>query len=622
MGTTTVRINASATDASTAFVSCGSDLVRIRCSRSDTSALVIDSIWLTNRTRPGYLQAPLTAMHQVPHFPGNNTGGRNLGGFLFVVAGDEFHCSQLATDASRTAQDSERSNESNIMALPRKLPTGAKATTIRYLKPVRKLAVATMEAKEERAPPNGYRVLHSTLKLLDVHDEKAYNDGDIKQEDDYDYVSRLVVAQYQLKHGERVYSITEWPFTDHRNKKYTLIIVGTGIPNSNGKETGRRLIFNVGKSESSARLELKKESTFDHPVYCTAVWNNNASVSAIGKTLTFDVFESEAGLYVSCLAFYNLASLTGHRLKKRAAVELPSAAIYITVRAGVVYASTLQHSHLCFNIVESSGKYEFARVFTDSRERNCSTHLVLDVPHTHSTNPTTPPQPSTIVLVNDKKSASITALYHAPTSARKNAAPTLFEACLPRTVVRLQQGDIRPPWRRPAASPSPATGALTDDIIGACSDGTVFTFAILSLPSLHLLRFLQNLIEEKEKRDPKYQDTPINPSRYGSGGIADVLMNGAEGNQDEKIRALDVDPRQRERGAAMPRNRHVDGDRIERWLKGDGDLERLVGEGTEENVGRLFGEFVRGLWVGEELGFAEGVEKVKEWLGEVFMPVL
>lgn len=296
MGTTSVHIIASATDPSMAFVSCGSDFCRARCTASNTSMLAIDSVWLTDRARPGYLQASLTAMHQMSHIQGNNSGGRNLGGFLFTVAGDEFHCTQLSNDASWTAQESDHSDQSNNMVVPRKLPTGAKATNICYLKPIRKLAVATMEAKEERAPPIGYRILHSMLKLVDVHDQKAYDEEYVKQEDGNDYSSRLVVAQYQLKHGERVYSITEWPFTDHRSKKYTLIIVGTGVPGTNGIETGRRMIFNVGKSESSARLELKKESTFDHPVYCTAVWNNNASISAIGKTLTFDVFESEAGL--------------------------------------------------------------------------------------------------------------------------------------------------------------------------------------------------------------------------------------------------------------------------------------------------------------------------------------
>jgi hypothetical protein len=296
MGTTSAQISASATDTSTAFVSCGSDFCRVHCSAGNSPALDIDSIWFTNRTRPGYLQSSVTAMYQLPFIQDSQSAGRNLGGFLFAVAGDEFHCSQLDTDIRWAAQDMSPLPHDDGGAVPRKLLTGAKPTSVTYLKPIRKMVVATMEAREEKAPPNGYRVLHSTLKLLNVHDHKFSDEMEIKQEDGDDYASKLVAAQYELKHGERVYSIAEWPFTDHRNKVYTLIIVGTGIPGSTGKEAGRRLIFNVGKNESNAKLQLKKESTFDHPVYCTAVFGNKTSVSAIGKTLTFDVFESEAGL--------------------------------------------------------------------------------------------------------------------------------------------------------------------------------------------------------------------------------------------------------------------------------------------------------------------------------------
>jgi hypothetical protein len=297
---------------------------------------------------------------------------------------------------------------------------------------------------------------------------------------------------------------------------------------------------------------------------------------------------------------------------------LPSPCIHITIRAGNIYASTLQHSHLCFTIVEINGNYEFQRIFTDSRERACSTHLVLDI-----ANPST--TPSTIVLVNDKKSSSITGLFHAPQRTHKNAAPTLFEASLPRTIIRLQQGDVRPPWRRPATSPHAPMGILNDEIIGACSDGTIYTLSILSEPARHILRLLQNLIEEKDKRDPANQDTSIYIHQR-SGGIADVLMNGADGNQDETIRALDVDPRQRERGAGGPRHKHVDGDLLARWLSAGGDIARLVTEGTEEGVGKLFGEFWGRLLGfegrGGNAGMEMGMGRVEEWLREVFMAVL
>jgi hypothetical protein len=210
---------------------------------------------------------------------------------MFAVAGDEFHCLQLDTDVRWTAQEVSLLSQNDGGAVPRKLFTGAKPTTVTYLKPIRKMVITTMEAREGKAPPDGYRVLHSSIKLLDIHDHRAVDEAEIKQEDQHDYANNLVAAQYELKHGERVYSIVEWPFTDHRNSKYTLILVGTGIPGSNGKETGRRLLFNVGRNEAAAKLVLQKVSVYDHPVYSTAVYGNKEIISAIGKTLRFDVFD-------------------------------------------------------------------------------------------------------------------------------------------------------------------------------------------------------------------------------------------------------------------------------------------------------------------------------------------
>ncbi|KAH7084461.1 mono-functional DNA-alkylating methyl methanesulfonate N-term-domain-containing protein [Paraphoma chrysanthemicola] len=595
MGTTSAKIMASSTDTSTAFVSCGTDFCRVRCSSNDPSMIEVDSIWFTDNSNLGYEQAPVTAAYQLPSSTDLDANGRNLGGFLFAVAGDAFLFSRLESDIGWN--DSTSMSRDDCRTVPRKILTRSKPTTITYIKALRKLLVAKMEARQERPPPHGCRVLDSTLALLNVHDDVASEDQEMKQEEGV-LIPRSVRVQHMLKHAERVYSITEWPFTDHRNKKYTLIIVGTGFPTSAGKEKGRRLIFNPGKSGS--KLDIIKESQFDDPVFCTAIFGNETTVSAIGRTLTFDVFNSEAGL-----------------LSKRATVELPSPGIHINVRAPFVYVSTLQHSHLCFEVVDgpSEGKYEFKRVFTDSRERRCASHLLCDVtvPHEEGL------AQAAVVLVTDKTASSLTGLYHPPERTYKNAAETVFEACLPHTVVRIQQGNIRPPWRRTKCSANTrGNGVLVDDIIGSCSDGTIYTFSILGEPARHLLRFFQNLIEEKEKRDPANQYTSIHAR---NNAIFDVLQNGAEGNQDDKIRAMDVDPRERERGQAGPRHKHIDGDLVGRWLRESGDVEALLKEGTEDNVLRLYADFAKALWGDEVTSHDQAVAKTKEWLGEVFMPL-
>ena len=178
-------------------------------------------------------------------------------------------------------------------AVPRKLYTGAKPTRMLYVEPIRKMVVAMAEVKEEREPPAGYRVLHSTLNLLKVDDDSPLEEANVKLEDENVLSNRLLVAQYELKHAERVYSITQWPFVDHQGNKYSLLIVGTGVQAGLDGEIGRRLIFNTGKN--GTKLRLQKESTYEHPVYCIVMWNNDSTVSVIGKALSLDWFDSQAG---------------------------------------------------------------------------------------------------------------------------------------------------------------------------------------------------------------------------------------------------------------------------------------------------------------------------------------
>lgn len=291
VGTTSVQITASSTDPATAFVSCGPDFCLVRCSAKKPVILDIKSVWLTKTEQPDYIQSPVTAMFQLPPVHDASIVGRNLGGLLFTVAGDQLLFSQLEMD---THLDASTAFHNDCRTIPRKLITGAKPTYLKYLESPRKMVIATMEAKEERAPPHGYRVLHSFLKLLNPPNDTTVDDVEIKQEDEVPMANKHVAAEFELKHGERVYSIAEWPFEDDRGKRHHLLIVGTGVPCGADKQTGRRLIFNTGKY--GTKLQLQKESVFDHPVYSTAVVSNFTSISAIGKTLTLDVFEPELGL--------------------------------------------------------------------------------------------------------------------------------------------------------------------------------------------------------------------------------------------------------------------------------------------------------------------------------------
>ncbi|KAF2621920.1 hypothetical protein BU25DRAFT_403721 [Macroventuria anomochaeta] len=610
MGSTSAQIYSSSTDDAAAFVSCGPDFCRVRLSANKLSVMDVESIWFANRANPGYLQNPITATYQLPLIGDSNIAvERNLGGFLFLVSGDQMLYTQLDADVRQSDHAVYLRSGDESKTMPRKLITGAKPTFAAYLTLPRKMLVATIEAREACTPPDGYRTIHSTLSLLNVHDNKPLDEVEVKQEVGVELTNRLVVAQYALDHAERVYSIADWSFEDDRGKKYNLVIVGTGVGAGHGKESGRRLIFNLGQRGS--RLSLQKESTYPHPVYCVAMFDKRATVSVIGKLLHFDEFDAELGRWFN-----------------RGTKELPSPGIHVTVSGTNVYVSTLQHSHLCFEVTRrlDDSRVDIEQLFTDSRERSCTHHLAFRNDDLQR-DPLV--EEESLVLLTDKKTATVSGLYSSGESTFKNAATTLFEACLPRTVIRLQRGDIRPPWRRPSRftkRSEKVTGVLVDDIVGACSDGTIYAFSILTRPARHVLRLLQNLIEIKQTRDPANQFTIL---RHRSGDIFDVLMNGADGAQDCVIRARDVDPRNKERGATGPKNSHIDGDLLLRFFEEGGNIRDLLSRGMDEDVPALLVELGRALLPQGSYylrnGHFERVDVlmgINEWIDELLMPLM
>lgn len=298
MGSTSAQLHTSSTDKAAAFMSCASDFCRIRINAGKNSMLDVESIWFMDRTRPGYMQHPITAAFQLPHQEMTGTlVERNLCGFLFVVSGDQMLYTHLDADVASSENTSRLRSDDEAKALPRKLITGAKPTHVAYLTLPRKMLVATTEAREASAAPDGHRAIHSALCLLSVHDDKPLDEIEVKGEVGIELTNRLVAARYVLHHAERVYSIADWAYEDDRGKKYNLVIVGTGVVAGPGRETGRRLIFNLGQRGS--RLSLQKESTYPHPVYCVTMFDSRATVSVVGNKLHFDEFDAGLGRLVS-----------------------------------------------------------------------------------------------------------------------------------------------------------------------------------------------------------------------------------------------------------------------------------------------------------------------------------
>jgi hypothetical protein len=162
-----------------------------------------------------------------------------------------------------------------------------------------------------------------------------------------------------------------------------------------------------------------------------------------------------------------------------------------------------------------------------------------------------------ILLIADKY-GTITGLSHPVKKSHQTAAQTFFELSLPQCVTRFKSGPIRPPWRRQRT-----TGIITDDIIGSCTDGTIYSFTIVDHEARVLLKFLENLVRWEER---------VGLGRKGRGFFGSSPKDDV--NTDDEERSTDrfiIDPEWEATGPSQRKTSYaINADVLERFLECDG----------------------------------------------------
>ena len=289
MGTSPVYIRADKTDCSMAFVACGADFCRAYILPNDLQ-VHIDSIWLHNPHSPIYLQGALNAIDQIPRTGSGDYRQSALDGYVFAVFGEQMVYAHFDPD-EKLPMEYFAPEEGKVV--PRKLPTTGTPAKIMVAEDLpHHMIVVTSEFKEERSMNHKYRVMLSNIRIIDLLSDVSYSETEVKDEPaSTTPKNKLEKTEVQLKHYERVYSMVRWVVLGSEDRQHALVVVGTGITESSGKETGRRLIINVGKSG----LTLKDKKRFDQPVRCIAVYDNQHIISIIGSTVKIEQIErSEA----------------------------------------------------------------------------------------------------------------------------------------------------------------------------------------------------------------------------------------------------------------------------------------------------------------------------------------
>ena len=290
--------------------------------------------------------------------------------------------------------------------------------------------------------------------------------------------------------------------------------------------------------------------------------------------------------------------MTEKRFKRVAEYTLPSPAINLLCKKGIIYALTAFHSLEILRLevegpddeasADGSG-FKIVRSHGDQYTRNTLHHRIISQA---AENP--------IDLVSDK-ACSIVGLW-ATHNTRIDTLETIFEAQLPCSILRFGASRSRPTWDPTNASSDERVGsadivpnsATYPETLGLSIDGSIFNFTILDFAAWKFLRFLINLAKQSSK---------VCEFTYNQGTI-------------------DLEP------TPEPKTMmHVDGDILRRCLD-DGNLKELlcVGQEAEREAIRVaFIELLQGLHRGrleKDAAFDVYVERAYKDLEFFLRPVL
>lgn len=198
--------------------------------------------------------------------------------------------------------------------------------------------------------------------------------------------------------------------------------------------------------------------------------------------------------------------------------------VYITASPPFIYVSTATGSFRTFHLDVATSMC--TPLYSDSSPRNGLAHLTLPFPvHISNINGSISEigneaaahaSPNATLALFTDKNRSITGQLVPPapstlaTSTTNHPQPltALFTATLPISLTRLIHANIRPPWKSHPSLPCdlglPVDQmdlnmlTLFKDILGTATNGSLWSFSVLSDPTFRLLRFVQNLCERDE----------------------------------------------------------------------------------------------------------------------------
>ncbi|KAK8172736.1 mono-functional DNA-alkylating methyl methanesulfonate N-term-domain-containing protein [Phyllosticta citrichinensis] len=476
------------------FATCGSEFHRLGLNSVDKTGLEITNIWLTDRRRPYLQQNQISAICRIPREP---CLVRGLGGALMCISGSAIYIVHLGEEKHM---------------VPRNIPVRGSPNRVVSCPSLKALFVACNEPVAfEVTDKNGTKCSRFRESFIQMYDER----GDASND--------RPAAEYYLSAGWRINALSAIELEGNHGKRYVQVIVGAGTSSKTEEKAGR-VHFLTRKIRENNRPELVqlKELKFRDQVTSLAPYGeSNSLLVCSGRKVHLYMFHAES-----------------KSLRVVAETEIPSMGIHVTAEDKHVYISTASDSLLVYQVVEQPESPEmshrFELLFTDSQARDTSCHVRLPfsqsksdsaaVPNSDaSTADTSNPRENSVALVSDKR-GSVAVLFLPHLRAYQTAVPTLVEAALPRSVMRLRRSTA-PPNSKTRTPESRPPGVLADDVIGAASDGTFFNFSLVEERTWRLLKFLENMCKlEEQKRRAQRPGSHLLAMRFDPSTTNDLII--------------------------------------------------------------------------------------------------
>lgn len=579
-GHSTVRLSRHANEPWRAFAVSGTDTCVLTWDGRSPETLDIKSLWVSDKARPELSQDTVMAVSKLPH--NDYVATADLADSLHIVSSEEIWVTSV--DEAPTT-------------VPRKIKVTGSPNRLIYAEQQRSLVCASVctgvrsfPANMPHAKPEERRQIWPAIDFISL-DRKPSGEEDLPESN--------VSFTFRFQPGDVVNALVEWSFT-MKGKQYSFVMVaGSFMKTSKGetKERGRIAFLQpVIKSWEVVDVREGRSQNFDSPVLALTLYDELTYVACSGEDVIVSRFADDSKWSMIC-----------------APLSLASAGIAVTVKAPLIYIATLEDSlviarleRLSASAQDGAYTHKLVTLATAPRRAESLCQAVVPLQRVSQQNNGHSSQDSESMVLLATKFQKLIGLSSPATDATSGRNLSLkswimFEAQLPRSISRINQGKIRPRWRKP-----PPSGVIADGIVGVAADGSLMGISVLGEGLWRRLFWLQRLCEWSEKLSPHSTESPtygVDEDEYD--GEERALPIGLDDDEDAEIALIsDTDDLRPEQ------DMHIDGDVLGRLLeKGRAEALRKVIQEQALRQDRV------GTWLTENL--EDELEAVEDVIEEV-----